>query len=426
MRIYMFTNVFRPKVGGVTRSVETFVEQFTRRGHEVLVVAPSFPGAEENEPGVFRVPAMHGALQDYSLPMAYPGMLGEIVADRPPDIIHAHHPFFLGTSAHKVAAMLNIPIVYTHHTRFDAYGAYFPRENGFLQNFVVALAVQFANVCDAVIAPGAFVRDMLREAGVAAPIHVIPTGVDASRFAQGDGAAMRAKVGIPPGAPVVGYLGRISAEKNLDFLATAVSHVLRQLPEARFLLAGGGPYESELKQYFQTAGLDKRVHATGMIQGQDVVDAYHAMDVFAFASQSETQGMVITEALACGLPVVALAASGVEDVLEDNRQGRLVSVPDPQQFAQAILEVLSLPATDRDALRQQCLATAQAWSIDRCAEQMLELYGELIAQNPHSSSREADFIAAWDAFGRRLKDELELWKTTTAALQDALQKMISE
>jgi hypothetical protein len=124
--------------------------------------------------------------------------------------------------------------------------------------------------------------------------------------------------------------------------------------------------------------------------------------------------------------VVALAASGVEDVLEDNRQGRLVSVPDPQQFAQAILEVLSLPATDRDALRQQCLATAQAWSIDRCAEQMLELYGELIAQNPHSSSREADFIAAWDAFGRRLKDELELWKTTTAALQDALQKMISE
>jgi glycosyltransferase involved in cell wall biosynthesis len=422
----MFTNVFRPKVGGVTRSVETFTERFIQRGHEVLIIAPSFEGATENEPGVMRVPAMHDVLHDYSLPMAYPGMLQELVAEHPPDIIHAHHPFFLGTSAHKVAATLNIPIVYTHHTRFDAYGPYFPRENGFLQNFVVALAIQFANVCDAVVAPGAFVRDMLREGGVAAPIHVIPTGVNVPRFASGDGAAIRKRFGIPADAPVVGYLGRISAEKNLDFLAKAVTRLLQQLPSARFLVAGGGPYEDALREHFEAAGLEGRVHATGMLAGQDLVDAYHAMNVFAFASRSETQGMVVTEALAAGVPVVALEASGVEDVLEDNRQGRLLAEQDEQAFAAALAEVLAMDEETRRMLSAECRATAEAWSIERCADEMLSLYADLIAQHPRSPTREADFISTWDAFGRRVHDELELWKTTTAAFQDALYKMINE
>jgi 1,2-diacylglycerol 3-alpha-glucosyltransferase len=325
-----------------------------------------------------------------------------------------------------VAATLNIPIVYTHHTRFDAYGPYFPRENGFLQNFVVALAIQFANVCDAVIAPGTFVREMLREGGVAAPIHVIPTGVDVPRFAQGDGAAIRAKFEIPADAPVVGYLGRISAEKNLDFLAQAVTRLLQELPQARFLVAGGGPYEDSLREHFEAAGLADRVHATGMVAGQDLVDAYYAMNVFAFASHSETQGMVVTEALAAGVPVVALKASGVEDVLEDNRQGRLLLEQDEQTFAAALAEVLTMNEEERRALSAECRATAEAWSIERCTDEMLALYADLIAQHPGSPTREADFIAAWDAFGRRLQDELDLWKTTTAAFQDALYKMIYE
>lgn len=422
----MFTNVFRPKVGGVTRSVETFTERFMQRGNEVLIIAPSFEGATEDEPGVVRVPAMHDVLHDYSLPMAYPGMLQDIIADHPPDIIHAHHPFFLGTSAHKVAATLNIPIVYTHHTRFDAYGPYFPRENGFLHNFVVALAIQFANVCDAVVAPGTFVRDMLRSGGVAAPIHIIPTGVDVPRFAHGNGAAIRARFGIPADAAVVGYLGRISAEKNLDFLDAAVTQLLQKLPHARFLVTGGGPYEDSLHEHFEAAGLADRVHTTGMLAGQDLVDAYYAMDVFAFASHSETQGMVVTEALAAGVPVVAIKASGVEDVLQDNRQGRLLTEPDEQAFAAALAEVLTMTPEERLALSANCRVTAEAWSIERSTDEMLTLYTDLIAQHPRSPTREADFVAAWDAFGRRMQDELALWKTTTAAFQDALYKMINE
>lgn len=420
MRIYMVTNVYRPKVGGVTRSIDAFAEQYRLAGHHVRIIAPSFDGYDEQDKDVLRIPAMHNVLEEYSLPVPYPGLVSDALEQFRPDVVHAHHPFLLGATAHKMAAMLDVPVVYTHHSRFDAYGNYFPKEHGFLQRFVIHLSVHFANLCHAVIAPGTFVRDMLKEAGVTSPIHVIPTGVNVEKFRAGDGPAVRRDFGVPQTAPLVGHVGRLAEEKNLGFLARAVARLMQRRSDVHFLLVGGGPAESDVIGHFKTAGVADRLHATGILEGQRLIDAYHALDVFAFSSKSETQGMVITEAMAAGVPVVALRASGVEDVLHNGENGFLLENEDADQFTAALQKVLDAEPSLRGRLIESSLETARQWSIEKCARQALSLYQDLVAEHPGMPNPKEDPQAVWDALARRLKDELALLKSVSKAAGEAL------
>src|SRR5262249_7317091 len=180
---------------------------------------------------------------------------------------------------------------------------YVPGDSAVLRTFAAALATSFANKCDHVVAPSQSVADILRERGVSVPVSAIPTGIDPGRFAEGDGRAARARHGVPEGAFVVGHVGRLAPEKNLPFLARAVAGFLRTCERAHFLVVGSGPSEEEVGRTFADAGLADRLHLTGTLEGQELADAYHALDVFAFASQSETQGMVLAEAMTAGVPV---------------------------------------------------------------------------------------------------------------------------
>jgi glycosyltransferase involved in cell wall biosynthesis len=417
----MATNVYLPKVGGVARSIEGFARAYRAAGHDVTIMAPSFEGQDETEPGVLRIPALHELLDGtYSLAVPYPGLLIGLVRDATPDVVHAHHPFLLGATGHKLAATAGAPIVYTHHTRFDAYGHYFPSEHGFLQTFVQHLSVHFSNLCDAVIAPGTEVRDMLREAGVTQPIEIIPTGVDAPRFAGGDGRRVRRELGIGESAPVIGHVGRLAKEKNLAFLASAVARALAARPEAHLIVGGDGPLRDELAQQFAAGPLAGRVHFLGLLDGQALVDCYAAMDLFAFASHSETQGMVITEAMAAGVPVIAVDAAGVEDVLVDGRNGLLLPGDDEEAFAAAIERFLDLPLERRETLRAGARATADEQSMERCSAKALALYERLIADR-QSQVRAAggDADSVWDAIGRRLTKEFQLLGSVSRAVRDS-------
>jgi glycosyltransferase involved in cell wall biosynthesis len=424
----MVTNVYCPKVGGVTRSIESFVAAYRAAGHSVKVMAPSYPGYTVDETDVLRVPAVHEVLDgSYSLPVPYPGMLAAEIDRFPPDIVHAHHPFLLGATGHKLAATAGVPIVYTHHVRFDAYGAYFPSEHGFMHNFVEQLAVHFANLCDSVIAPGTFVRHMLVDAGVTVPIEIIPTGVDCARFFRGDGQRLRRELGIPLDVAVVGHVGRLAPEKNLELLADGISMVLAVKTSAHAIIGGAGEMRPAMESCFAKRGVHHRVHFLGMVEGERLLDCYHAMTVFAFASQSETQGIVITEAMAAGVPVVALAAPGVEDVLVDGENGRFVRDNEAARFAATILKQLHVPC---DELRRMSLAArraAEQISLKRCATRALTLYERLIDEgNASSRSRKYDSQATWEAVGRRLKDEFLLLQRVSRAARAAFVELNAE
>src|SRR5690606_35436458 len=226
---------FTPHVGGVAGSVQMFARGFRARGHRVLVVAPEFENAPEDEEDVVRMPAIqHFNGSDFSVTLPAPGVVTEALNDFRPDLIHSHHPFLLGDTALRVSAARALPLVFTHHTMYEQYTHYVPGDSPAFARFIKSLTVGYANMCDHIIAPSESVEQVLRRRGVERPIAVIPTGVDIERFSGGDGPAYRRKIGIPEDAFVVGHVGRLAPEKNLDFLAQAVCAFLQNHPEARF------------------------------------------------------------------------------------------------------------------------------------------------------------------------------------------------
>lgn len=369
MNIVMMTNTYAPHVGGVARSVSAFTGEFRRGGHRVLVVAPEFKGMPEHETGVVRIPAIQNFnASDFSVALPAPVRLNRELDAFAPDIIHAHHPFLLGMTALRAARARGIPLVFTHHTLYEQYTHYVPGDSEGMRRFAIELAVRFANLCDRVFAPSESIADLLRRRGVTTPVVEVPTGVDVARFEEGDGTAFRERLGWPPGVPVIGHLGRLAPEKNLDFLAEAVASCLCGMPEARFLVVGTGPSEARIRDVFRRQGIEDRLRIVGVLQGRELADALHAMDVFAFSSRSETQGMVLTEAMAAGVPVVALDAAGAREVVRDGENGYLLREEDREGFSRALCRVLETTPQQRRMLASSAHETARAFSLEHTAE----------------------------------------------------------
>ncbi|MHB8862488.1 MAG: glycosyltransferase [Pirellulaceae bacterium] len=419
MNILMLTNTYLPHVGGVARSVDSFATEYRRRGHRVLIVAPEFENQPADESDVIRIPAIQNFNgSDFSVRLPIPGILTKPLEQFEPQIVHSHHPFLLGDTAVRIAAGRNLPLVFTHHTMYEQYTHYAPVDSPILAHFIVDLVVGYTELCDAVIAPSESVAQVLKSRGVGAPIRVIPTGVDTARFVNGDGPGVRRKLNLPDGAWVVGHVGRLAPEKNLKFLAEAVAKFLQRHRRAHFLVVGGGPSEENMREVFQSAGLQDRLHLIGALQGQELVDAYHAMDVFAFASQSETQGMVLTEAMAAGVPVVALDASGVREVVIDGVNGRLLPTADLRSFVRALDWMAKQSPQRQQALRASALARAQEFAMSRMADEALELYGTLVGKVAREKTGEN---TTWETVGRLIQTEWELWSNVAQAATAVLQ-----
>lgn len=419
MNILMMSNTYTPIVGGLERSVKNFTAAYRRRGHRVLVVAPKMEGMPKREEDVVRIPSFQsfdGSAFAIKLPV--PAELTRALVKFRPDIIHAHHPFLVGNTALRLAHTHKVPLVFTHHTLFEQYTHFLPIDTPAMQRFVVELATGYANLCDRVFAPSESVATLLQERGVETPIDVVPTGLVLARFG-GFGhsrGAVRASLGVPADAFVVGHVGRLSPEKNLEFLSRAVATFLSNTPRAHFLVIGQGPSEEAILHACQKAGAGTRVHMAGTLSGPSLAKAYSAMDVFAFASKSETQGLVVTEAMASGVPVVAIDASGVREVVEDRRNGRLLAEEHPGRFAEALAWVASRSPEEYDSLRRAARATAERFSMARCADRALEIYASL----RRGSGRKA--AHRWTQALRRVRAEWDLLKNAAKATGAAVLK----
>jgi glycosyltransferase involved in cell wall biosynthesis len=422
MNICMMTNTYLPHVGGVARSVSTFAEQYLKRKHRALVVAPEFPGPPpppRAEAIVERVPAIQNFNgSDFSVRLPLAAGLSDRLDEFKADIVHAHHPFLLGETALRVAANKNVPIVFTHHTRYEDYVHYLPFDSEALTEIAVDLPTRFANLCDGVIAPSESIARLIRRRGVKVPIAVVPTGIDVAAFAHGDRAAFRRKFRLPPRALVIGCVSRLAKEKNLGYLAKAVALFLVRHPQARFLVVGEGPAKEELRAIFARHGVADRLILAGKQTGRALHAAYRAMDLFAFASRSETQGMVIAEAMAAKLPVVALSATGVREVVQDGRNGFLLPArAKPAEFAERLAQLAAAPARRRRFSRA-AQATAALFSRERCADLALKFYAEMRrATRPRRRSHERN---PWESYLQRVGVEWDLLATKTQAVVSAM------
>jgi len=401
----------------VARSVEAFREEYRDNGHQVLVVCPTFNHMPEDEKDVVRINAIQNFNDsDFSVALPLHPLLSEKIDAFAPDIVHSQHPFLLGVTALRIARHRNLPLVFTHHTLYEQYTHYLPGDSPAMKRFVIELATRYANLTDQVFTPSESIEELLIGRGMNRPIAVIPTGVRLASFAQGDGRSFRSQAGIPEDAWVIGHLGRLAAEKNLEFLAHSVEKFIRSHPDSHFLVIGSGPAEEVIRKKFSRSNCESRLHITGILQLPLLADALHAMDVFAFASRSETQGMVLTEAMAAGLPVVAIDASGTREVVRDQYNGRLLQAGNSQTFADSLEWLYGLPEQQQLALKQAALKTAEDFSMSRSAEKALVCYEALIQKSRATGNTKTGIEDIMDF----MKTEWEILKIVARASDAAM------
>jgi 1,2-diacylglycerol 3-alpha-glucosyltransferase len=419
MKILMFTNTYTPHVGGVARSVSELAEGLRRAGDEVLVVAPEFENMAKQEPGVLRMPAVQNfAGSDFSVPLPLSRSLAAAVEEFGPDIIHSHHPFLLGDTALRAASFLDVPVVFTHHTRYELYGHYVAQDSDLLKRLALSLSLGYCDLCDGVIAPSRSIADFLADHGIRTPVTVVPTGVDVSCFAGGVGTRGRSALSIPEDVFLVGHVGRLAPEKNLGFLISALLQFLRQNTGAHVLVVGDGPSRLTMEQALESEGMGNRAHFAGVLRGAALADAYAAMDVFAFSSLSETQGLVLVEAMTAGCPVVALDAPGARDVVTDRLNGRLLGADtDVSGFAAALAELADAAGSRTQAMRRAARETAAGYAIDKTVARTRAYYQHMLAGK---SGHAAEADSLWMRARRSLAREMDILGNFAYAAADAI------
>ncbi|MFI4910673.1 MAG: glycosyltransferase [Sedimentisphaeraceae bacterium JB056] len=409
MKILLMTNTYRPYTGGVQRSIDAFTEKFEQKGHDVLIIAPrSDDDSQEDDEGVYRVSAIKN-FNDTNFPVSIPlpGAITAKLEEFQPEIVHSHFPFIIGSTAMRVAASFDIPLVFTYHTMYEKYIHYISSDSDRVREFVKKLTTGYSNLCNLVIAPSLAVKDILIRRGVEVPIKVIPTGIDNKFFLKSELNQVREKFDLDKECFVVGHVGRLASEKNLDYLTKSVSLFLKKNRDSRFMIVGDGPLAESMKNFFLNQNLSSQVLFTGVLKGQELIEAYQAMDLFVFASKTETQGMVLAEAMASSLPVIAIKATGVTDILKDGCNGYMLDKEDVEEFADKIDKCMHMDRLDWTRIKENAVETARHFSMDKCASDVLKSYEELIAIHDPGAGRSDESVfhgvmsmvkAEWEIF----------------------------
>jgi len=389
MRILMISDVYFPRINGVSTSIQTFRRGLHAAGHETILIAPEYPGAAPDiEPDILRVPS-RGVPRD---PEDRAMKLGAIRALRPqleklePDLVHIQTPFIAHYQGTALARALRVPVIETYHTYFEEYlHHYVPLMPRAVMRFIARrFTVSQCNVLDALVVPSRAMEQALLDYGVQCPMHIIPTGMEMDRFASGDGQRFRAQLGIAPGQPVLVHVGRIAHEKNIEFLFRMFEIVVRSKPGAVFVVAGEGPALTSCKAYVRTLGLAQQVRFVGYLSRErELLDCYRAGDLFVFSSKTETQGLVLLESLALCVPVVSTAHMGTADIVNPQR-GAHVAPDDEAEFANTVVRLLD-DAPRRAAMSAEARAYAATWSATAMADRLAGLYSAVLGQVSRNS-----------------------------------------
>ena len=385
MRILKISDVFFPRVNGVSTSIDTFRLDLAALGHEVVLVAPSYSkGAagprETAEPSIHRVPARAVPRDPEDRIMSFGGLRQALAAltQRKFDVVHIHTPFLAHYAGLRFAREQGAPVVATYHTLFEEYlHHYVPLLS---RRITGGLARRFSrsqcNQLDAVIAPSQAMQQALLTYGISRRIEILPTGLPAERFRAGDGKAFRRRHGLEQERPLLLFVGRAAHEKNIGFLLEMMLELRKRSPDVLLLIAGEGPAEHSLRTQTARLGLDGTVRFLGYFdRGGELQDCYAAADVFVFSSLTETQGLVLLEAMAQGVPVVAIPRMGTIDILGPGL-GCRHAPNDRKGFAEVVSGLLA-DGSARRALGVQAREYAETWASRRMAQRLAALYASL-------------------------------------------------
>ncbi len=380
LKIGFFTDTYIPQVNGVVSSIDIFRENLEKMGHTVYIFAPAIPGYKDkkNKSKIFRFQSMKFAFQkEYRIAFPFSFELAKKVPKLNLDIIHSHTPFSLGILAEFISEISKIPLVHTYHTLYPEYvKSYIFGGKIITPKMAEKISALYCNRCETVIAPSPKMDYLLKKYGVRKKIVTIPTGINIHEFKKPLKNNIRKKYNIPDESKILIYVGRAGKEKNIDFLIKAFVKINKKIPQTFLLLVAEGPYKQNLLKLICKMNLQDKVCITGYFKKPEVVKAYHSSDVFVFASKTDTQGVVILEAFACNLPVVAVNDSAFKGILKDKING-FVTRSNLNDFSQKVVSLL----TDHkkyNKMSDMGKKTALKFTALNQAEKLVGVYRDLI------------------------------------------------
>jgi 1,2-diacylglycerol 3-alpha-glucosyltransferase len=394
MRIAIFTNNYLPNPYGITQSIESFRHQYELAGHTVYIFAPRAKGYVDENPNacptenfskknfgrVYRYPSVDLKYK-ISFPLAIPYSLKvcKILKNLKLDLIHSQHPNLLGTAAKKWAKRKNIPLVFTWHTLYDQYVHFAPLIPKKLAAWwVIKNAVNYANNADYVIAPTESAKRVVQDWGVTNKnIVAIPSGVDEKNFLDADRNLVRKKYNITDDEILLISVCRLTKEKNIEFLFHCAIKILEAFKNSKFMVVSDGDLIAEMKKLVEGKGLGNRVIFAGVIPRKEIKNYYAAGDIFIYSSKSETQGMILTEAMYMGLPVVVVKATGTQDLVEDGKSGFLVA-ENRDEFGNASEKLIGDKNLREKFGKESARIAREKYTDKVCAQMLLEVYNSLI------------------------------------------------
>jgi glycosyltransferase involved in cell wall biosynthesis len=385
VNIGIFTNCYLPLVNGVVGAIGLLRKGFIENGHQVYIFAPGYDDYTDQEANIFRYPAVD-LTRKVKFPVAVPfsPKINQVLHNIPLDIIHAHHPFVLGPAALRVAKRKRIPSVYTFHTQYDQYSHYIPLPGSLVQEIAKYQVKRYCCAVDRITTPSESARQILGGYGIPGPVQVIPNPTDLSRFQSRDGRLIRQKYGLGQ-AKLLINVGRVAPEKNLSFLLAAFRYILQASPypkspesDIRLLIAGEGPDLSNLKKLAEALEIAGQVIFTGLVDTAEIPAYLAAADLFVMSSTTEVKPLAQLEALAAGVPIVAVSAPGADDTIIHGENGLLLPQTIPE-FGDAIIKLIFDPERLR-RYRAAALRTATNYSHKKITGDYLELYQDVISQ----------------------------------------------
>ncbi len=383
LHVLMLSDVYFPRVNGVSTSIQTFRGTLAGLGVRVTVVAPDYPAADsaaDTTDGILRLPSHAVPLDPEDRLMRWSSLadLDRRLANADFDLVHVQTPFAAHYAGLRLARARGIPCVATYHTHFEEYLCHYVRflPKSALRLAARALARRQCNALDAVVVPSQPMAATLRDYGVAKPLHVIPTGLPESQFLRGDGQRFRETWDIAPERKVALFVGRAAFEKNIGFLLEMTALARRQRPNLMLVIAGEGPALPALRRQAAALGIEDHVRFVGYLPRDGALrDCYAAANVFTFASHTETQGLVLLEAMAIGLPVLAIPALGAAEIIKPGR-GAIAAAETPEGFAEQLVGLLNRP-TRLLIMADEAIAFAHEWNAASQGARLAALYRRL-------------------------------------------------
>jgi 1,2-diacylglycerol 3-alpha-glucosyltransferase len=387
MKILFISDVYFPRINGVSTSMETYHRNLRLLGHIVHVIAPDYGVSSPDETDIMRVPSRRIPFDPEDRLMSFKWVMNQQTKIRGEnyDLIHIQTPFVAHYLGVKLSRMLGIPCVETYHTFFEEYlHHYIPLVP---KNLTRLIATRFSrhqgNSLDGMVVPSKPMLKVLKSYGITTPTEVIPTGIEPASFVLGDRAAFRAQRGIPQDRPVMLFVGRVAHEKNIGFLLLVVDRIRHEIPDILFVIAGEGPALKSLQHQVKELRISENVMFVGYLDRHaELNSCYRAADVFVFSSRTETQGLVLLEAMAQGVPVVSIAELGTRDVLREGL-GVRIAQEDLTDFSGKVVTMLG-DDQERRILGNSGLEYAHEWSASKQANRMLRFYQNVLKFPPET------------------------------------------